>query len=158
MHDDRITVPVKSAESKNPAMAYSIFENKSEVPSTSEIRAALGETHALWLKLKDTVAAQHEPCEQEWVYGGKNYGWSLRLKRKKRAILYLTPAHEFFRVGFALGEKAVQAAHEARLSKRVLKVIDGAPKYVEGRAVRLEIRTAAGLADIVKLAGIKMAN
>ena len=60
--------------------------------------------------------------------------------------------------GFALGEKAVKAAHQSKLPKAVLDLIDSAPKYAEGRAVRLEVRTKKDVALVEKLAAIKMAN
>jgi hypothetical protein len=40
----------------------------------------------------------------------------------------------------------------------VLKVIDEAPKYAEGRGVRLEIRNKKDLEAVKELAAIKMAN
>jgi hypothetical protein len=40
----------------------------------------------------------------------------------------------------------------------MLEVIDKAPKYAEGRGVRLEVRTSKDVDSIKKLAVIKMAN
>jgi hypothetical protein len=40
----------------------------------------------------------------------------------------------------------------------VLKIIDNAKKYVEGRGVRLEVRSAEDVRNVEKLAAIKMAN
>jgi len=57
-----------------------------------------------------------------------------------------------------LGEKAVKAAHKSDLSVSVLKAIDSARKYAEGRGVRLEIRSGEDAGNVEKLAGIKMAN
>lgn len=57
-----------------------------------------------------------------------------------------------------LGEKAVKAAHESDLPISVLKVIDGATKYAEGRGMRLEVRSAEDVRNVEKLAVIKMAN
>ena len=85
-------------------------------------------------------------------------GLALRLKHKKRAVLYMTPSHGHFIVGFALGEKAVAAAHESSLSRSVLAVIDSSRKYAEGRAVRLEVEDSDDLDDVLQIARIKMAN
>ena len=93
-----------------------------------------------------------------WGFAGAAWGWSLRLKQKKRTILYMTPGRGFFFVGFALGERAVKAAHESALPETVLAVIDGAKKYAEGRAVRLEIKNKKDLEAAKKIAAIKMAN
>ncbi len=86
----------------------------------------------------------------------RKWGWSLRLKQKKRAIVYLTPCAKYFLAGFALGEKAVQAAQESALPDSVLEVIENAPKYPEGRGVRLEVRTKKDCEAVKLLAGIKM--
>lgn len=48
------------------------------------------------------------------------------------------------------------AARRADLPKNVLKLIDEAKKYAEGRAVRLEVRTKADLAHVATIAACKM--
>lgn len=70
----------------------------------------------------------------------------------------MTPREGYFMASFALGEKAVKAAHESDLPISVLKVIDSAKKYAEGRGVRLEVRSAEDVRNVEKLAVIKMAN
>jgi len=82
----------------------------------------------------------------------------LRLKREKRTICYMTPCEGYFIASFALGEKAVKAAHETDLPVSVLEVIDVAKKYAEGRGVRLEVRSAEDVGNVEKLAAVKMAN
>jgi hypothetical protein len=52
----------------------------------------------------------------------------------------------------------VKAAHESDLPVSVLKIIDSAKKYAEGRGVRLEVRSAEDVRNVEKLAVIKMAN
>ena len=58
----------------------------------------------------------------------------------------------------ALGEKAVGAAHARPLADWMLAVIDSAPKYAEGRGVRVEVRTRGDLQAVEELAAVKMAN
>ncbi len=70
----------------------------------------------------------------------------------------MTPCKGYFLASFALGEKAVKAAHESDLPASVLAVIDGAKKYAEGRGVRLEVRSAEDVRNIEKLAVVKMAK
>lgn len=139
-------------------MALSAFDDKTRPPNDDELEATLGKTFALWNRLKDIIAAKFAPVLMEWGFSGKAYGWGLRLKRDKRAILYMTPCHGHFLASFALGEKAVKAAHESKLPASVLKIIDDAPRYAEGRGVRLEVRSAKDIGHIEKLAEIKMAK
>ena len=61
-------------------------------------------------------------------------------------------------VAEVLGEKAVAAAHASDLPQSLLEIIDGSQKYAEGRAVRLELRSAADLDNVTAVAAIKMAN
>jgi hypothetical protein len=70
----------------------------------------------------------------------------------------MTPCNGFFRASFALGEKAVQAAQKSGLPDNILKVIENAPKYPEGRGIRIEVRSEHDSATVERLAAIKMAN
>lgn len=139
-------------------MAFSGFYEKTRKPADDELADALGPTSSLWHELRRLIALQFAPLTEEWVFSGKQYGWSLRLKQKKRAILYMKPLEGHFRVSFAFGEKAVQAAHQSDLPVSVLKLIDDAPKYPEGRGVRMEVSGGKDVRIAVKLPGIKMAN
>lgn len=139
-------------------MALSAFDDKAHPPTEEDIRIVLGKAHSLWLKLQHYVESEYAPISSEWGYSGKAYGWGLRLKTPMRAVLYMTPCPSYFLVSFALGEKAVTAAEASKLSSQVLDLIDNAPRYAEGRGVRLEVRSAAELNQVKLLAAIKMAN
>ncbi|HEX7831394.1 MAG TPA: DUF3788 family protein [Thermoanaerobaculia bacterium] len=139
-------------------MALSFFDDKSAPPTDDALDAALGATASLWQELKARIGRRHAPVVESWGFSGKSTGWGLRLKRGDRAILYMTPRDGHFLVSFALGEKAVKVARESDLPAAVLDVIERAPKYAEGRGVRLELRDARDLAAIETLAAIKMAS
>jgi hypothetical protein len=70
----------------------------------------------------------------------------------------MTPRSGHFVVGFALGQRAVDAAHESDLPQSTLDLIDASQQYAEGRAVRFEVRTAEDLRSAARIATIKMAN
>ena len=95
---------------------------------------------------------------EEWNFSGKAYGWSFRLKQKKRTLVYMTPCRGYFLASFALGEKACLAAHAAGLPAPVLAIIDGAPKYAEGRGVRIPVRSRRDVDNVECLVAIKAAN
>ncbi len=140
-------------------MAWSAFDDKAKQPTGRDVARVLGtRTSANWDRLKASIAKTYAPLTETWRFSGKAYGWSLQLKQKKRAVMYMTPCKGFFRAAFAFGEKAAKAAHEAKLPAAALKVIDQAPKYAEGRAVRLEVRTKKDAALVETLAAVKMAN
>jgi hypothetical protein len=139
-------------------MALSVFSDKSRLPQDSDLATTLGRTFVFWNELKRLIASRFTPLSVEGVSSSKRTGWGLRLKREKRTILYMIPREGYFLESFALGEKAVKAAHESDLPISVLKVIDGAKKYAEGRGVRPEVRGAEDVRNVEKLALIKMAN
>jgi hypothetical protein len=137
-------------------MALSIFDDESKPPKNAELAIALKGTFLFWNELKKLIALRFNPLSTEWGYSSKTTGWGMRLKNKDRTVLYMTPCEGYFLASFALGEKAVNAAHQDDLPASVLKVIDSATKYAEGRGVRLEVRNRRDLRNVEKLAAIKM--
>lgn len=135
------------------------FIGKISQPTSTEITAALGTTADLWQQLIDWLAAKQGVTEQDWkpVYPHK-YGWSVKMKFKKRTIVYLGPCDGCFRASFILGDKAVAAARAAKLSISLMKRIDEARRYPEGTGVRLTVKRAADLAAVRALVQIKLAN
>ncbi len=139
-------------------MAYSALDDKATVPTEKAVEEVIGDAIDLWNQLRNQISSRFDPLSEDWGFSGKKWGWSLRLKHKKRAVLYMTPSRGFFFVGLALGQKAVDAAHEQELPQPLLDTIDSSQKYAEGRAVRFEIRTANDLENAVAVAKVKMAN
>jgi len=139
-------------------MTLSAFKDKSRPPQDDDLAVTLGNVFVLWNELKRLIASKFTPLSTEWGFASKKTGWGLRLKGEKRTILYMTPCEGYFLASFALGEKAVKAAHESDLPASVLEVIDSAKKYAEGRGVRLEVRRAEDVHSVQKLAVIKMTN
>ena len=89
-------------------MALSAFDDKARQPDDADLARTLKRSFALWNELKTLIAARFTPLSCEWGYAGKAYGWGLRLKHKKRTVLYMTPGEGHFLASFALGEKAVR--------------------------------------------------
>lgn len=139
-------------------MALSVFNDKMIKPNDESLIIELGPAITLWDDLKQCVHKKFNPVTEDWIYGGKKHGWSLRLKFRKRAILYMTPANHYFEIGFALGEKAFNAILQSQLPEYLIDIVKKAPKYPEGRGVRLEIRNAEDVYLAGKIAEFKMAN
>jgi uncharacterized protein DUF3788 len=137
-------------------MALSIFNDKARLPKESEVATALKDSFVHWNELKKLIGLRFRPLSCDWGFASKTTGWGMRLKNKDRTVLYMTPCEGYFLASFALGEKAVKAAHQDDLPVSVLKVIDSATKYAEGRGVRLAVRNVRDLRNVEKLAVIKM--
>jgi hypothetical protein len=139
-------------------MALSAFADKSRKPAEEDLQKVMGRVFKHWSAIIERASRHYPPLQQDWGFAGTAWGWSLRLKQKKRTVMYLTPCKGYFMAGFALGEKAVRAAHEADLDESTLSLIDGAPRYAEGRGVRIEVRRKRDRDQVIRLAAIKMEN
>jgi hypothetical protein len=138
-------------------MAPSVFLNKAKSPRGQELARALGKSQILWDDIKANVISEYEPVTESWGFAGKKYGWALALKQKKRSILYLVPGDHAFVCSFALSENAVTQAQASSLPAGVLKIVNEAPRYPEGRGVRIEVKHSADVTLVKKLVSIKMA-
>ena len=88
------------------------FVGKKTAPTIEDISAALGPALAPWNQLISWLQENHGVSVQEWNSFSVKYGWSLRLKLKKRTIVHLSPCSGCVRVAIILGERAVQAAEK----------------------------------------------
>ena len=139
-------------------MALSVFDDKLTPPTEASLKQALGESFAIWNKLKKVLAANYPPVSFEWGFTSKSTGWGMRIKQKERVIFYMTPCEGYFLASLALGDKAVKAAQESNLPNKVLKIIAGSRRYAEGTGVRLEIRSMSDVPIVEKLAAIKLSH
>ena len=136
-------------------MILSALDDKTRRPTNDQLRSALGKAYQPWIQLLALIGERIDPVAHVWKFGT---GWSLRVVHKDRVIVYLTPQRQQFLVSFALGEKAVAAARAARLAAPILKIIDAAPRYAEGRGVRVPVRGSRQLTALARLAQIKREN
>jgi uncharacterized protein DUF3788 len=72
--------------------------------------------------------------------------------------VYLTPCESHFLASFVLGAKAYDATLSAKLPKPIQVLIDRAPKYAEGRGVRIAVRNESDAEAVRTLAAIKFAH
>jgi hypothetical protein len=139
-----------SASAQNP------FVGMTTRPSDSHLEKALGRAKPLWDQLVAELESQHAVTTREWKSYSPKYGWSLRLMRGKRTIVWLAPYAGVFEVLFIFGDKALTAIRQTAIPVRVLRMLDQAPKYPEGTGLRFQIKTAKDIAVVKKLAAIKL--
>ena len=143
---------------KVSAISPNAFIGKTSKPTDAELGKALGAAKPVWDGLIADLAAEHDVPIQEWNCYSPKAGWSLRLKRGKRTIVWMAPCATSFQVVFILGNKAVAAARRGGLSQRVLRMIDSAKKYPEGTAIRFQIKGTREIPTLKKLTEIKLQN
>ncbi|MDX9735555.1 MAG: DUF3788 family protein [Thermoanaerobaculia bacterium] len=136
-------------------MSLSVFDDPGQPPGPAVLRRRLGPAATAWKALVDGVAERCGPVEELWSFGGAKFGWSLRLLRKGRVLLYLTPQEGRLLAGLVLGGKAVAAAREAGLPPALLAQVEAAPQYAEGRGLRVEVSGPDGVEGLLLLVGLK---
>ncbi len=152
----------KSAKSQKaaaaPALPPNAFIGWTAAPTDAEVAAALGPIKPLWDAIAIDLAESLGLSVREWKSYSSKYGWALQLRRGKRNIVHLAPCQGCVRALLILGERAVAAARAANLGKAATRLLDEAPRYPEGTGLRFEIRRAADLPLLRKLAKIKLDN
>lgn len=137
-------------------MALSVFDDAAKRPDGESLKSVLGQSAPLWDAILPFAASHWNPVKEEWAFSSKKAGWSVRLKRKDKIILYLIPQKDQFLVGFVLGDRAVEEARRAGLPAAVLDEINGAKRYAEGTGFRFAVKTPEDLRAVEELAKIKM--
>ena len=138
-------------------MEHSIFMDKDNSPSVEDLKQALGSSYKLWMEIRNGVFEKYPGGKEEWNFPGKKYGWSFRIKDKKRAIIYFLPRREEFLVAFVFGGKAFEAIKKSEVSSRIVSDLESAKVYAEGRGVRIPVPDHSALKDIFTLIDIKLA-
>jgi hypothetical protein len=139
-------------------MALSAFDNKATPPTDAALRVMLGRAWPSWKKLRADIRERISPIDDVWGFASSTTGWGLRLRHKDRVIVYMTPQKSQFLFSIVLGEKAVTLAEAARLPAALSDAIDAAPRYAEGRGIRVIVKSSKDIAGLLVLAQIKCDN
>ena len=137
-------------------MPLNAFIGKPEKPGDAELSEVLGPSRALWDRLLNDLSGAGLITGQEWHAYSVKAGWSLRLQRKERNIVYMVPGKGVFQAAFVFGDKALGAIRGAKFPKRVLDLL--CKKYPEGTPLRLDVRNSTDVGVVEKLVAIKVAN
>ena len=135
-------------------MDKSIFLDKNKTPENSDLKASLGASYVLWQLIKDAVFTKYPKSTEEWSFS--TYGWSFRIKDTKRAIVYLLPRNQFFKVAFVFGQKATDEILVSKVSSEIKTELSNAKVYAEGRGIRIDIHTTDQLEDVFMPIDVKL--
>ena len=135
----------------------SVFTDKATIPNENDLEIALGITYNIWQHLSDFTKKQYPDAIEEWNFSSEKFGWSFRLKDKKRVLIYLLPRNQYFKVAFVFGDKATNVILDSTIAESIKTEIKAAKKYAEGRGIRIDIKDQTLISDIETLIAIKVA-
>lgn len=135
----------------------SAFADKAQPPDDATLARVLGPAWAAWVDLLGRLGTRVPDHTTRWRYTGGRVGWGLRVSQDTRIVLSLIPREGSFLASVALGERAVRTLQERGLPADVLEVVDAAPRYAEGRGVRLPVTAVEQVPDVLELVTIKLA-
>jgi len=139
-------------------MDKSVFTVRNEVPDEKALKKVLENSYDLWISIVEYVKVRYPAALCEWNYPGEKYGWSFRIKDKKRAIIYLLPREKYFKTAFVFGQKAADEIFQSRISETIKFELKEARQYAEGRGIRINIKDNTLIRDIKTLIDIKLAH
>ena len=132
--------------------------DKSAPPDERTIRSWLGpEAFKHWTELQSWIEASYPGVfAPDWLYGGKNRGWSLRYKQTK-AFCTLLPAYRLLSVLVVLGRAEREKFEERRYSwsPQLLKLYDESRTYHDGKWLTLAISSTDDRDEVMELVSMK---
>jgi hypothetical protein len=120
-------------------------------PTANEVATLLGKSHASFEVLTRRAGAV---CE--WRQYSKTAPWVVKVSESERTLFYITPRPGHFEVTVVLGERAVAAALGGRVGKKLHASIREAKPFVEGRPVRILVRSKADVQAVEELVAVKL--
>lgn len=92
----------------------------------------------------------------EWLFGGKKYGWALRYKKSK-SFCTLIPEKGQIKIQIVFGaeERTKVEAIRSELSERTLTTYEQAKTHYDGKWLFLALDSAEIFADIARLLTVK---
>ena len=139
-------------------MDSSIFTDKKIMPADDDLLVALGNLYEMWQQVTRYVHLKYPSAIDMWNYSGDKYGWTFRIKDKKKAIVYLLPRDRFFKVAMIFGQKATDAIMDSQVSETLKSELASARVYAEGRGIRIDVLNETILNDLQTLIDIKISH
>lgn len=133
------------------------FLNRKAIPTENDLQQVLGDSYILWKNIYRYVHMKYPAAIDQWNNPGEKYGWHLRIKDKRRTIVYLLPTEKYFKVALVYGQKATDAVMQSHVSEEIKSALASAKVYAEGRGIRIDVKSKDILNDIEVLIDIKIA-
>lgn len=120
------------------------FFDNSIKPTEQTLQAALGSTYPYYKEIIGLAGAY----SQDWIFS-KSGGWMLKTYGRKKALFYLIPLNDGFRISLAIREHERTAfLHDGELEMMQDK-ISGSKKHAEGYAIQFELTNPTEVQPLV---------
>jgi hypothetical protein len=130
------------------------ISDKSTAPDDNLVREWVGpDPFKRWTELRNWIDEFYPGVfAPDWLYGGKNRGWSLRYKKTK-AFCTLIPEYRRFSALVVMGGAEREKFEERRYVWRpqVVKLYDEAKTYIDGKWLTIGISSKDDLHDAKEL-------
>lgn len=132
--------------------------DRSAPPDDRAVRQWIGPgAFVHWTALRHWIDASYPGVfEPDWLYAGKNRGWSLRYKKTK-AFCTLVPEYGRFSAVVVLGRAEREKFEERRYAWRppLVKLYDDAKAYTDGKWLTVAIASTDDLHEVMELLAMK---
>jgi len=132
--------------------------DKSALPNDGVIRDWIGaELFQHWIALQKWIDASYPGVfVPDWVYGGKQHGWSLRYK-KSRAFCTLVPEYRSLFAVVVLGRAERNKVEERRdeLDPDLMTLYDEAKTFHDGKWLKLGMSSTKEWERVTDLLALK---
>jgi hypothetical protein len=136
----------------------SVFVDSQAPPDETGLRGVLGKAWAAWDALLVELRQPERRLGTEWKFYGRAHGWQLKASSGTRAVLYLVPGRGSFTAALALRDGALAALRASDLPRSLVRRIEGAKAFAEGRPARVEVTGKQELRIVKTLLAIKLAS
>ena len=137
---------------------FSCFVDCTREPGRASVRKALAEARAAWDDLEAHLAETYGLKSSFHFMYGERYGWALRFERSGRLVLAMYPNHGHLTVQIILSQAQIAVAKAMTLPQRILRVIEGARNYPEGRWLFIPVWSAKGAKELRSLIALKLSR
>jgi hypothetical protein len=120
------------------------FNSKGAAPREAALERELGPTYPLYEEILRLAGG----LPHEWKFYGPKHGWQFKVQQKGKALFYLLPLVNSFRLGFAVRERERDVLLKSKLPAKMKEELRAAKKYGEGYPVRLDVAKAADLGPV----------
>lgn len=110
------------------------FIEKTRKPTEKTMRSALGATYNFYKKAIDLASSY----SKEWTFS-KSGGWMQKIFDQKKALLYIIPLNNSFRISLTIRDKEREAFLNDKDLQLLHEKISLSKKYSEGFALQTDI-------------------